>query len=327
MNATVIATVRATSGRVTSPHRRVGVGSSRARAMRLAARPGRSRAAASLLLLTLGCFFARARGDFHRGDLIASSRRAQFHGQRTQWHDLLARHCPSFGEDRVVAIALPKPLELKDTDDYKLALAFDHDRHLTGWLTLIDEKSRAKNEAHSAAVAERRLRAHAKKVGSQKHIDKTAFDYERDFDKHPPFVPMVHVRFSRGEGGVINNVDAKVVPVSSSYLRTHGQLVREFHNDTVWPKHVLIRYTWLVRMEVDEDTGVATTLFVFACAFFVASFAAGRGSRWTDISDFVDALGAEEDRRAEAREGTRTKRKNKGLTLTRSGVDARGKSE
>jgi hypothetical protein len=138
---------------------------------------------------------------------------------------------------------------------------------------------------------------------------------------------MVHVRFSRGEGGVINDVDAKVVPVAQTYLRTHRQLVREFHNDTVWPKHVLIRYTWDTRLEVDEDTGVATTLLVFACAFFVASFAAGRGSRWTDISDFVDALGAEEDRRAEAREGTRTKRKNKGLTLTRSGVDARGKSE
>ena len=94
----------------------------------------------------------------------------------------------------------------------------------------------------------------------------------------------------------------------------------------MWPKHVLIRYTWDTRLEVDEDTGVATTLLVFACAFFVASFAAGRGSRWTDISDFVDALGAEEDRRAEAR-SSRTKRKNKGLTLTRSGVDARGKSE
>ena len=121
--------------------------------MRLAARPGRSRAAASLLLLTLGCFFARARGDFHRGDLIASSRRAQFHGQRTQWHDLLARHCPSFGEDRVVAIALPKPLELKDTDDYKLALAFDHDRHLTGWLTLIDARSRAENDASNPSFS------------------------------------------------------------------------------------------------------------------------------------------------------------------------------
>ena len=225
LNATVNATVRATSGRVTSPHRRVGVGSSRARAMRLAARPGRSRAAASLLLLTLGCFFARARGDFHRGDLIASSRRAQFHGQRTQWHDLLARHCPSFGEDRVVAIALPKPLELKDTDDYKLALAFDHDRHLTGWLTLIDEKPRATIEAHVAAVAERRRRAHAKRV-SQKHIDKSSFDVERDFDKHPPYVPMVHVRFSRGEGGVINSVDAEVVPVALTYLRTHRRLVR-----------------------------------------------------------------------------------------------------
>ena len=88
---------------------------------------------------------------------------------------------------------------------------------------------------------------------------------------------MVHVRFSRGEGGVINNVDAEVVPVALTYLRTHRRLVREFHDNTVWPKHVLIRYTWDTRLEVEEDTGVATTLLVFACAFFVASFAAGRG--------------------------------------------------
>ena len=291
--------------------------------MRLAARPGRSRAAASLLLLTLGCFFARARGDFHRGDLIASSRRAQFHGQRTQWHDLLARHCPSFGEDRVVAIALPKPLELKDTDDYKLALAFDHDRHLTGWLTLIDARSRAKNDAHSAATEERRRRAREKKH-KNKNIAGPAFDVERDFDTNPPYVPMVRVRFTRGEGGEITNVDAAVVPVSSSYLRTHRQLVREFHNTSVWPKHVLIRYTWDVALEIDEDAGVAATLIVFACAFCLAAAAAARGARWTDIADFVDALGAEEDRRAEAR---RSKSAKRTPNVTRSGGGAGGKSE
>ena len=46
---------------------------------------------------------------------------------------------PDIRGGRVVAVALPR-LELKEQDDYKLALAFDHDRHLTGWLTLIDEK-------------------------------------------------------------------------------------------------------------------------------------------------------------------------------------------
>ena len=278
--------------------------------MRLAARPGRSRAAASLLLLPLGCFFARARGDFHRGDLIASSRRAQFHGQRTQWHDLLARHCPSFGEDRVVAIALPKPLELKDTDDYKLALAFDHDRHLTGWLTLIDARARAAREEHTRLVAERRS-AHARRTRSkrskrsQQTEDDVFFDFERDFDAHPPYVPMVRVAFTRGEGGVIERADAEVVPVSPAYLRTHRHFVREFHNTSVWPKHVLIRYTWHTQLAVDEDAGVAATLLVFALAFLAAAACAASATRWADVAAFVDALGAEEDRKAAAR-GSRT---------------------
>ena len=190
--------------------------------MRLAARTGRRHAAAALLSLSLGCFFAIARGDFHRGDLIASSRRAQFHGQRTQWHDLLARHCPTFGVDRVVAVALPRPLELKEQDDYKLALAFDHDRHLTGWLTLIDARTRAKREEHLRLVAERQ-RAHARtfETRSKRFLskdttedEKVFFDFERDFDAYPPYVPMVRVAFTRGEGGVIERADAEVVPVS-----------------------------------------------------------------------------------------------------------------
>lgn len=331
MNSGVVTAGRAIRGRGDTPPRRVSLGSARARAMRLAARTGRSSAAASLLLLTLGCFFARACGDFHRGDLIASSRRAQFHGHRTQWHDLLARHCPSFGVDRVVAIALPKPLELKEEDDYKLALAFDHDRHLTGWLTLIDARTRERQEAHLRAVAERRRLALAKKKrqrGSKRSTravsgsDETddAFDAERDFDAHPPYVPMVHVRFVRGEDGAIRGADAEVVPVAPSYLRTHRQFVREFHNTTVWPKHVLIRYTWDVRLAVDEDAGAFAMLFVFVLAFFFASFAATSATKWTDIAEFVDALGAEQDRRAEAH-GSRMRKSRAG------GSGSRRKSE
>ena len=294
--------------------------------MRLAARTGRRHAAAALLSLSLGCFFAIARGDFHRGDLIASSRRAQFHGQRTQWHDLLARHCPSFGVDRVVAVALPRPLELKEQDDYKLALAFDHDRHLTGWLTLIDARTRAEREEHLRLVAERQ-RAHARHTRSKRskrskrsqskvpergtQEDDVSFDFERDFDNHPPYVPMVRVAFTRGEGGVIERADAEVVPVSPTYLRTHRHFVREFYNISVWPKHVLIRYTWHTQLAVDEDAGVAATLFVFASAFFVAAACAASATRWADVAAFVDALGAEEDRKAEARESRTNVRRGK----------------
>lgn len=277
--------------------------------MRLAARTGRRHAAAALLSLSLGCFFAIARGDFHRGDLIASSRRAQFHGQRTQWHDLLARHCPTFGVDRVVAVALPRPLELKEQDDYKLALAFDHDRHLTGWLTLIDARTRAKREEHLRLVAERQ-RAHARRFETRSkrflskdttEDEKVFFDFERDFDAYPPYVPMVRVAFTRSEGGVIERADAEVVPVSPTYLRTHRHFVREFYNTSVWPKHVLIRYTWHTQLAVDEDAGVAATLLVFTTAFLAAAAFAASATRWADVAAFVDALGAEEDRKAEAR--------------------------
>ena len=277
--------------------------------MRIAARTGRRHATAALLSLSLGCFFAIARGDFHRGDLIASSRRAQFHGQRTQWHDLLARHCPTFGVDRVVAVALPRPLELKEQDDYKLALAFDHDRHLTGWLTLIDARTRAKREEHLRLVAERQ-RAHARtfETRSKRFLskdttedEKVFFDFERDFDAYPPYVPMVRVAFTRGEGDVIERADAEVVPVSPTYLRTHRHFVREFYNISVWPKHVLIRYTWHTQLAVDEDAGVAATLLVFTLAFLAAAAFAASATRWADVAAFVDALGAEEDRKAEAR--------------------------
>jgi hypothetical protein len=211
--------------------------------------------------------------------------------------------------DRVVAVALPRPLELKEQDDYKLALAFDHDRHLTGWLTLIDARTRAKREEHLRLVAERQ-RAHARRFETRSkrflskdttEDEKVFFDFERDFDAYPPYVPMVRVAFTRGEGGVIERADAEVVPVSPTYLRTHRHFVREFYNTSVWPKHVLIRYTWHTQLAVDEDAGVAATLLVFTTAFLAAAAFAASATRWADVAAFVDALGAEEDRKAEAR--------------------------
>ena len=110
---------------------------------RLSRRPGRhSSVFAPLALVALSAVLPLgALADFHRGDIVPSSRRAQFHGSRTQWHDLLARHCPRFAVDSVVAVPIPKPLSFRPTDAYKIMLAFDHDRHLTEWLPLISPET------------------------------------------------------------------------------------------------------------------------------------------------------------------------------------------
>ena len=44
---------------------------------------------------------------------------------RTQWHDLLGRHCARFLEDRVVVMPLPEPTQWAKADSYKLMLSFD----------------------------------------------------------------------------------------------------------------------------------------------------------------------------------------------------------
>jgi hypothetical protein len=74
---------------------------------------------------------------FTPGDFVSTSRRAQFHGSRTQPHDLLGHHCPRFGHSKTVALPLPKPVGFLEGDEYKLSLAFDGDRLHTPWLKLI----------------------------------------------------------------------------------------------------------------------------------------------------------------------------------------------
>lgn len=76
------------------------------------------------------CYFHFASANFLEGEFVPTARRAQFHGVRiamprmesslyvtiapvpqmmlqvrTTWHDLLGRHCPRFGQDRVVSTA------------------------------------------------------------------------------------------------------------------------------------------------------------------------------------------------------------------------------
>jgi hypothetical protein len=272
----------------------------------------RARCAAALCAVTLCLVFVPATCDFHRGDLIATSRRAQFHGSRTQWHDLLARHCPIFGVDSVVAISLPEPRELRADDSYKLAFSFDHDRHLTGWMTIFDAKTRAAFVERRRAVEEERRKAKGKgkkKTGgaSEGETDGAAedaessresFDFEKDFDSFPPYVPMIEVSFTRG-AAVVRRARSKIVAVDPRYLKRHVELVREFHNESVWPKHVLVRYAWETEADSNEDSTAVSAVFVFSIAFVVAAARACASYR-AEISEFVDVLAAEEDRKRAA---------------------------
>ncbi|KAL3161947.1 hypothetical protein ABBQ38_009029 [Trebouxia sp. C0009 RCD-2024] len=88
-------------------------------------------------ILIIVCCLRLVPANFLEGEFVPTARRAQFHGVRTSWHDLLGRHCPRFGQDRVVAVPLPHPKGQRPSDDYKVSFAFDHDRLVTHWLRVI----------------------------------------------------------------------------------------------------------------------------------------------------------------------------------------------
>ena len=78
------------------------------------------------------------------------------------------------------------------------------------------------------------------------------------------------------------------------YLKTHRSLVEEFHNHTVWPKHLLVRYRWTEKTDVDAKFGSAVLLGMCAAVgvgCLVSACAAYNGS----IAEFVDEIFAEED--------------------------------
>jgi len=92
---------------------------------------------ASLLLLLLLPLAAAPARAFGGGDFVPTARRAQFHGRRTAWHDLLGRHCPRFGAATSAALPLERPESWSEGDTYKLSLSFAHDRLATPWLAVI----------------------------------------------------------------------------------------------------------------------------------------------------------------------------------------------
>jgi len=271
------------------------------------------------------CFLGNpvfVRSDFHRGDLVPTSRRAQFHGERTNWHDLFARHCALFGKDGAVAVPLPKPVGLKEHDTYKIQLSFDHDRHVTGWLTLIDKTTRDGYAVHLNELETRKQKARVplKKVrgnGGGKKKEEEAdykFDRESDFDAFPPFVPSVSVFLTRGDGGEIKYITAEIRALPSTYLKSHRKYVRTFHNETDWPKHVLVVYKWRTESAVSEGWFLGWCLCVFSVAIFfsVKKITLDHHSGSGDVKKLIEAFVAGETRKQQKKDTARGVRSKPG---------------
>jgi len=201
----------------------------------------RMRAAAWLLACAALCALRPCDAEYHVGDFVPTARRAQFHGvraavvvvvaptarplsaacglqSRTQWHDLLGRHCPKFGHSKTVrprrqrrrppalltahaqvAVPLSRPVGFAAGDEYKLALAFDGDRFLTQWLPVLGKRAPEvpllQVELVRLAGARSPRCAHAPRA--QTHT-----------------------------GGYISAVHASSQAVPASYLRVHAELIQ-----------------------------------------------------------------------------------------------------
>lgn len=54
----------------------------------------------------------------------------------------------------------------------------------------------------------------------------------------------------------------------STYLQLHEELIAEFKNETVWPKHALVVYQWREEARIDVAAGLLCALLLgvqFSC--------------------------------------------------------------
>ncbi|OWM67061.1 uncharacterized protein LOC116208428 [Punica granatum] len=67
-------------------------------------------------------------------------------------------------------------------------------------------------------------------------------------------VPMidVHLRYS---GSDLHGVTAKVLDMPHHYIDIHPDIAKQFWDSQIWPKHVLVRYTWEEQSEIDVASG------------------------------------------------------------------------
>lgn len=100
-------------------------------------------------------------------------------------------------------------------------------------------------------------------VGKEKFLVPWLFIINRKSSE----VPMIDIRL-RYSGNDLLGVVAKVTDMPHQYVDIHPDIRKQFWDQQVWPKHVLVRYTWEERSEIDVTTG----FYVLFGSGFVLTF-------------------------------------------------------
>ncbi|KAB1224610.1 hypothetical protein CJ030_MR2G009981 [Morella rubra] len=149
---------------------------------------------------------------YRPGDVVQMSKMGQYHSSRTVWQDVIGRHCPTFAVNREV------PFEF-----YRVAIPLQKPTGYTG--------------------------ADPYKISFQVGKEKFLIPWLLVINRKSSEVPMidVHLRFS---GSDLLGVTAKVVDMPHYYVETHSDVFKSFWEPQSWPKHVLVRYTWILLQNV-----------------------------------------------------------------------------
>lgn len=203
------------------------------------------------LLFVFVCMASLADADYQAGDFVPMARRAQFLGTRTQWHDVLGRHCPRFGQDSTVVVPLPKPVGLGQNDDYKLSLSFEGERFVTPWVAVLGFG-----------------------VGQGAN----------------PIFPMLRVDLVN-TGAHLGPVRTTLMSAPAALAEEHKDILAEFHNASVWPKHLLVSYAWREESELNPVNalnvllGIGTLMMLLMFYNVMATYHNKVSSMITELAD------------------------------------------
>ena len=203
-------------------------------------------------------------GDLHRGDIVPTSSRMHLKSskQRTQWMDVLEKHCPSFGRNKMVAYRVEKPTshslmtttegeeegKEQSSNEIKIQFAFDNERHFTVWMPI----------RFSSSVSPPRTTT---TKGKEKKIPMITFT----FTHHAGYIVNV-----KSESSFIERKGAKKQLHQQHYEALAEEWSSTLARRSEWPKHVLLKYEFIEKESVDVNKGLGV-LMSFMLLVFVAS--------------------------------------------------------
>ena len=204
--------------------------------------------------------------------------------QRTQWVDVLEKHCPSFGKNKMVAFRVERPSYLtmvvpEEGDEIKIQFAFDNERHFTVWLPLQFSSSVSQaTTTTTTATSTTALKGREKKV------------------------PMIAFTFTHHIGHIVNvKSESSFIEMKGAKKQLHHQhfeaLAEEWSSTSslrsAWPKHVLLKYEFIEKESVDVNKGLGV-LMAFMLLVFIASV--------SKIKMDEDVSGEDEDSKLSSRQ-------------------------